>query len=111
MARSSTWITPLISDGGIPCAELGDNPTSPLIWSPPPLIAAVAIIAKVEALPRLIDIRFVSICAPVVKLQTKSLASALPARSVVPVVIVFVYVVLDARLVAGVNVAIWLAAT
>ena len=92
-------------------AEPGCNPTSPVMWLPLPLIAAVAIIAKVEALPRLIDIRFVTICVPVVKLQTKLVASALFARSLTPVVIVFVYVVLGARLLSGVKVAVRLAAT
>src|SRR4051812_8462399 len=75
-AWSFTWTVPLISDGSIPSAEPGDNPTLPLIWSPAPLIAAVARIAKVEAAPRLTDFEFgfgLS-CAPVVKLQTKLVA-------------------------------------
>src|SRR2546429_241990 len=44
----------------------------------------------------------VSGVAPVVKLQTKSAASALPARSLAAVVIVAVYVVRGARVPAGV---------
>src|SRR5204862_6361127 len=44
----------------------------------------------------------VSGVAPVVKLQTKSAASALPARSLAAVVIVAVYAVRGARLTAGV---------
>ena len=47
----------------------------------------------------------VSGVTPVVKLHTKSLANALPARSLAPVVIVAVYVVLSTRLLAGVKVA------
>ena len=47
----------------------------------------------------------VSGAAAVVKVQMKLFASASPARSVVPVVIVAVYTVLDAKLAAGVNVA------
>ena len=43
---------------------------------------------------------------PVVNVQTKFAASALPAGSVAPVVIVPVYVVLASRLAAGVNVAV-----
>ena len=46
--------------------------------------------------------------AAVVKLQAKLLANALPARSWTPVVIVAVKVVLAARLLAGVKVAILL---
>ena len=48
----------------------------------------------------------VSAVEPVVQLTEKSLASALPARSFAPVVIVTVYSVLAARLLAGVNVAV-----
>jgi hypothetical protein len=43
---------------------------------------------------------------PVVKVQTKLLASALPARSVTPIVIVAVYRVLAERLAVGVKVAV-----
>src|SRR5688572_26843680 len=43
----------------------------------------------------------VSGVAPVVKLQLKSVAGALPARSLAPVVISTVYVVRGARAVAG----------
>jgi hypothetical protein len=52
----------------------------------------------------------VSETALVVKAQTKLLAKELPARSLVPVVIVAVKVVLAARLAAGANVAILLVA-
>ena len=48
----------------------------------------------------------VSAVEPVVQLTEKSLASALPARSLAPVVIVEVYVVFAARLLNGVNVAV-----
>src|SRR5207253_1814863 len=50
--------------------------------------------------------RVVSGVAPVVKLQLKSVASALPARSLAPVVTVAVYAVRGARLPAGVKVAV-----
>jgi len=49
--------------------------------------------------------------APVVNLQTKLLASALPAGSLAPVVMVPVNVVLGGRLAAGVNVAVALERT
>src|SRR5207302_1555528 len=48
----------------------------------------------------------VSGVAPVVKLQLMSVSSALPARSLAPVVIVAVYTVSGARLPAGVKVAV-----
>jgi hypothetical protein len=48
----------------------------------------------------------VSRVAPVVKVQTKSVASALPARSLAPVVTVAVYVVSGARALDGVKVAV-----
>src|SRR5437773_505595 len=48
----------------------------------------------------------VSGITPVVKLHTKSAASALPARSLAPALIVAVYVVRDARLPAGAKVAV-----
>src|SRR5437016_5515888 len=50
--------------------------------------------------------RVVSGVTPVVKLQLKSVASALPARSLAPVVIVAVYAVRGARALAGVKVAV-----
>ena len=50
--------------------------------------------------------RVVSGVAPVVKLQPKSVASALPARSLAPVVTVAVNVVRGARALAGVKVAV-----
>src|SRR5690348_15977025 len=48
----------------------------------------------------------VSRATPVVKLQPKSAASALPARSLAPVVIAAVYVVRGARGLAGMKVAV-----
>src|SRR6185369_7304777 len=48
----------------------------------------------------------VSWAAPVVKLQLISVASALPARSLAPVVTVAVYAVRGARVMAGVKVAV-----
>src|SRR5207248_1298858 len=50
--------------------------------------------------------RVVSGVSPVVKLQTKLLTNALPARSLASVVIVAVYAVKGARLPAGVKVAV-----
>src|SRR5437762_130210 len=50
--------------------------------------------------------RVVSGVTPVVKLQLKSAASAVPARSLAPVVTVAVYVVRGARLTAGLKVAV-----
>src|SRR5438477_29264 len=50
--------------------------------------------------------RVVSGVTAVVKLQLKSAASALPARSLAPVVIVAVYAVTGARTLAGVKVAV-----
>lgn len=52
-----------------------------------------------------------SALAPVVKLQVKLAASALPARSRAPVVIVAVYCVLAARLDEGTNIALSLSTT
>src|SRR6266699_822760 len=48
----------------------------------------------------------VSGVAPVVKLQLKSVASALPAKSLAPVVTAAVYMVSGARLPPGVKVAV-----
>src|SRR5204863_6940685 len=48
----------------------------------------------------------VSGVAPVVKLQLKPVVSALPARSLAPVVTVAVYAVRGARALAGVKVAV-----
>ena len=48
----------------------------------------------------------VSGATPVVKLQTKSAASALPARSLAPGLILAVYTVLGARFAAGAKVAV-----
>src|SRR6185503_12289859 len=50
--------------------------------------------------------RVVSGVAPVVKLQLKPVASALPARSLAPVVTAAVNVVRGARVLAGVKVAV-----
>src|ERR1051326_2502834 len=50
--------------------------------------------------------RVVSGVAPVVKLQLKLVASALPARPLAPVVIAAVYVVRGASALAGVKVAV-----
>ena len=50
--------------------------------------------------------RVVSRVAPVVKVQTKLAASALPAKSLAPVVTVAVYAVRGARALAGVKVAV-----
>ena len=69
----------------------------------PPIATAVAALAgRVELTVGAV----VSEVAPVVKLQMKSVASALPARSLAPVVTVAVYAVSGARLPAGVKVAV-----
>jgi hypothetical protein len=52
----------------------------------------------------------VSAVAPVVKVQTKLLANEVPDRSLAPVVIVAVKVVLAARLAVGAKIAILFAA-
>src|ERR1041384_2481941 len=64
---------------------------------------AVAPLAGTVALT---DGAVVSGVAPVVKLQLKAVNSALPARSLAPVVIVAVYAVSGARAMPGVKVAI-----
>ena len=48
---------------------------------------------------------------PVVNVETKLLANGFPAKSLAPVVIVMVYVVLEARLLDGVKVTVSLAAS
>jgi hypothetical protein len=50
----------------------------------------------------------VSKASPVVKFHTKSTVSALPAKSLAPVVIVAVYGVLGVRLLNGTNIALTL---
>jgi hypothetical protein len=67
----------------------------------------------VAALAGLVEITVgavVSAVAPVVKVQTKELAKEVPDRSLAPVVIVAVYIILAVRLAVGANVAILFAA-
>jgi len=85
--------------------EPGLNPRSPLIVELPVLvIVEPARTIKVLADPR--DTADWPVGAPVVKLHTKLLLSALPARSLTPLVIVAVYMVLAARLAVGVKIAV-----
>src|SRR5881396_2268799 len=63
-------------------------------------------VAPLAGTVELTDGAVVSRVAPVVKLQLKPVASALPARSLAPVVIVAVYAVSGARSLPGVNVAV-----
>src|SRR5205823_5736654 len=94
---------------GAPVSVLpGLTPRSPLTVVPPVLVTAEpAKTSNVVADPRATG-AWPAVVAAVVKLQAKLLASALPARSLTPVVIVAPYTVLVARLLAGVKVAILL---
>src|SRR5205807_2258841 len=91
-AGSPAWIVPLTVPGGNPVTAVpGLNPRSPLTLVAPVLVTVEpARTAKVVAAPRAMGT-----CPPVVvaviKLQTKFAASALPARSLAPVVIVELY--------------------
>src|SRR5579863_7059380 len=93
--------------GGNPVTALpGLNPRSPPRTMVGPVLVTVepARISKLAADPNGIGTWHATLA--VVKLQTKLLASALPARSCAPVVMVAVKVVFNARLLVGVNAAI-----
>ena len=72
-------------------------------------VTALLMVTPVAALAGTVELTVgavVSGVAPVVKVHTLLTASALPAKSLDPVVIVAVYVVLAARLLAGVKTAV-----
>src|SRR5688572_17503940 len=86
-AASAAWIVPL-TVGNPVTAVPGLNPRSPLIVVGPVLVTVEAArTANVLADPRATG-AWPAVVAAVVKLQTKLAASALPARSLAPVVIV-----------------------
>src|ERR1700692_2411324 len=99
------YAVPFRIPGGKPVTELpGSKPRLPFTTVGPVfVIVAMARISKSEAAPRFIGIRSVAV-VPVVKVHDV-LASALPGRSLAPFEIVAVKVVLDARGLFGVNVA------
>src|SRR6185369_3640226 len=90
-AGSPAWIVPLTVPGGNPVTAVpGLNPRSPLTVEAPVLVTVEAArTANVLADPRTIG-AWPAAVAAVVKLQTKSAASALPARSLAPKVILAV---------------------
>src|SRR6185503_5170136 len=104
---SAAWIAPLTMPGGNPVTAVpGLSPRSPLTMLKPVLVTVEPPrTANVAADPSTTGGRPAAV-APVVKLQTKFVASALPARSFAAVVIAAVYAVRGARLLAGVNVAV-----
>src|SRR5438105_10633063 len=106
-AGSPAWIAPLTIPGGNPVTAVpGLSPRSPLTLVAPVLVTVEpARTANVVAAPRATGACPAGV-APVVKLQLKSVASALPARSLDPVLTVVVNVVSGARLPAGVKVAV-----
>src|SRR5207245_6048936 len=106
-AGSPAWIVPLTVPGGNPVTAVpGLSPRSPLTVVAPVLVTVEpARTANVLAAPRATGACPAGVAA-VVKLQTKFAASALPARSLAPVVIVAVNVVRGASALAGVKVAV-----
>src|ERR1041385_287591 len=87
-AASAAWIVPFTIPGGNPVTAVpGLSPRSPLTVDAPVLVTVEA--ARTTNVPA--DPRAMGACpaavAAVVKLQTKLAASALPARSLGPVVI------------------------
>jgi hypothetical protein len=64
------------------------------------------LVAALSGSVELIVGKVTNAAAPVVKLHTKLFARALPKRSLAPVVIVPVYVVLGERLIAGAKIAV-----
>src|SRR4030095_14780170 len=87
-AASAAWIVPL-TVGNPVTAVPGLNPRSPLIVVGPVLVTVEAArTANVEAAPRAIG-PWPAVAA-VVKLQTRPTPNALPARSLLPVLIVAV---------------------
>src|SRR5438552_6653078 len=108
-AGSPAWIVPLTVPGGNPVTAVpGLTPRSPLTVVAPVLVTVEpARTANVVAAPRATGACPAGVTA-VVKLQTKFAASALPARSLVPVVTVAVYTARGARALAGVKVGLLL---
>src|SRR5207245_4414492 len=106
---SPAWIVPLTIPGGNPVTAVpGLTPRSPLTLVAPVLVTVEpARTVNVLAAPRATG-AWPAAVAAVVKLQTKFAASALPARSLAPIVIVAVNVVRGARLLVGIKVAILL---
>src|SRR5437667_5716726 len=106
-AGSPAWIVPLTVPGGNPVTAVpGLSPRSPLTVVAPVLVTVEpARTANVLAAPGAVG-GWVAAVAAVVKLQLKSAASALPARSLAPVVTVAVNVVRGTRALAGVKVAV-----
>src|ERR1041385_3241138 len=97
-----------MNPGGNPVTEVpGLKPKSPLTVVAPVLVTVEApSTANVPADPRATGTCPPTVPPAVVKLQLKSLASAVPARFLAPVVTVAVYVVSGARPPAGVKVAV-----
>ena len=90
-AGSPAWIVPLTVPGGKPVTAVpGLSPRSPLTVVAPVLVTVEAArTANVPAAPRATG-AWPAAVAAVVKLQTKFAVSALPARSLAPIVIVAV---------------------
>src|SRR5688572_7643345 len=90
-AGSPAWIVPLTVPGGKPVTAVpGLSPRSPLTVDAPVLVIVdAARTANVLAAPSETGVWPAAVAA-VVKLQTKSAASALPARSLAPKLIVAV---------------------
>src|SRR6266576_290321 len=106
-AASAIWFVPL-TVGAPVTAVPGLNPRSPLIVVGAMLVTVdAARTANVLADPRAKG-AWPAAVAAVVKLQTQLTASALPARSLAPVLIVAVYAAFGARLLKGFSVAILL---
>src|SRR5688572_1042559 len=108
-AGSPAWIVPLTVPGGNPVTAVpGLSPRSPLTLVAPVLVTVEpARTANVLAAPRATGACPAGVAA-VVKLQLKSVGSALPARSLAPVVTVAVKTALGASVLIGVKVAILL---
>src|SRR5512143_1640185 len=106
-AGSPRCVVPLTNPGGNPVTAVpGLSPRSPLTVVAPVLVTVEpARTENVVADPRTTG-AWPAVVAAVVKLQARLLASALPAKSLAPVVIVASYTVLAARLLAGVKVAV-----
>src|ERR1044071_1387524 len=107
-AASAASIVPFTIPGGNPVTAVpGLSPRFPLTVVAPVLVTVDAPkTANVPADPRATGAWPPTVLPAVVKLQLKSLASAVPARSLAPLVTVAVYVVSGARPPAGVKVAV-----
>ena len=87
-------------------AAAGLSPISPVMWVVPVVeIPDFARITKFPAIPRSTGCGPAANAVTVLKFHTLLLASAFPARSLAPVVIVAVYSVPATRLLVGVKVA------